>query len=317
MTHGSRADAQGSLRLARSSPPIAAQTHSDLEGRRWSQARRSILLLAPGVAMILVLLILPLLIIAEESLQQYVPGRVGGADDKPYTFSNYTELLDWAYLRYLWDMIRIGLISTILGILIAFPIAHFIARRRSGPLRTICLGFVVGFLFLSVLVRVYSIELAFGAVGFGTELSNFFGTSSSSRAYAEFLVVVGLLYHNVPLSTLVLIGTIQNINPRMLEAAILLGASRCQAHLTITVPLSMNGLVSAFLINYMIAISAFVIPMVLGKGKVVFMSNLIYSRFGEVANYPSGSAIAIALLALSFLMIYGITRAARLAWVSR
>ena len=81
-----------------------------------------------------------------------------------------------------------------------------------------------------------------------------------------------------------------------------------------TVPLSVRGLLAAFLINYTIAISAFVVPMVLGKGKVLFMSNLIYSRFGEASNYPSGAAIAIQLLALALIMIYGITLMARVRW---
>jgi putative spermidine/putrescine transport system permease protein len=53
--------------------------------------------------------------------------------------------------------------------------------------------------------------------------------------------------------------------------------------------------------------SGFVVPMILGKGKVLFISNLIYSRFSEIANYPSGSAIAVAMLFLSLVIIYGIT----------
>jgi ABC-type spermidine/putrescine transport system permease subunit I len=72
------------------------------------------------------------------------------------------------------------------------------------------------------------------------------------------------------------------------------------------VPLSSRGLMSAFVINFTLAISAFVIPMILGKGKILFFSNLIYNRFGETANYPSGSAIAVELLLLSLALIYGL-----------
>ena len=56
--------------------------------------------------------------------------------------------------------------------------------------------------------------------------------------------------------------------------------------MTVTVPLSSRGILSAFLISYTLCISAFVVPMVLGKGKVLFVSNLIYNRFSEIANYP-------------------------------
>lgn len=276
--------------------------------------RGAALLLVPGGILLLFFLILPILNVAEVSFREYVPGRIGGSTEKPYTIFNYVELLHPVYLTFLLDMIRIGLISTIGGITVAYPIAYFIARRRSGRIRTFSIGFLVALLFLSVLVRVYSIELTFGSVGFGRTLAGLMGVSSSSRTYAEFLVIIGLMYHNIPMSALILIGTIQNVNPRLAEAAQALGAPRWKAHLTMTVPLSVRGLLAAFLINYTIAISAFVVPMVLGKGKVLFMSNLIYSRFGEAANYPSGASIAIQLLALALIMIYGITLIARTRW---
>jgi ABC-type spermidine/putrescine transport system permease subunit I len=271
-------------------------------------------LLLPGSALLVFLLVLPLLYVAEQSFREYVPGRIGAAQDSPYTLHNYLELVHPVYLRYLAAMIRIGLLSTLAGVALAYPIAYFIARRRAGRLRTIALGFLVAFLFLSVLVRVYSLELSFGPVGLGPVLSALLGVSRNSREYAEFLVIIGLMHHNVPLSALLLIGTIQNVNPRLAEAAQALGAPRWKAHLSTTVTLSVRGLLAAFLINYTIAISAFVIPMVLGKGKVLFMSNLIYDRFGELTNYPSGAAIAIQLLVLAFAMIYGITRLALARW---
>lgn len=271
-------------------------------------------LLLPGSALLVFLLVLPLLHVAEQSFREYVPGRIGAAQDSPYTLHNYRELVHPVYLRYLAAMIRIGLISTLAGVALAYPIAYFIARRRVGRLRTIALGFLVAFLFLSVLVRVYSLELSFGPVGLGPVLSALLGVSRNSREYAEFLVIIGLMHHNVPLSALLLIGTIQNVNPRLAEAAQALGAPRWKAHLSTTVTLSVRGLLAAFLINYTIAISAFVIPMVLGKGKVLFMSNLIYDRFGELTNYPSGAAIAIQLLVLAFAMIYGITWLALARW---
>jgi ABC-type spermidine/putrescine transport system permease subunit I len=118
----------------------------------------------------------------------------------------------------------------------------------------------------------------------------------------------------IPMSVLILVGTLQNINPRLVEAAQALGASRSTAHLTITVPLSARGTLSAFLIGYTLCISAFVVPLILGKGRLLFISNLIYSRFSEVANYPSGAALSIVLLASSFIVIYLVTRLAAARW---
>ena len=268
--------------------------------------RPAVLLLIPGFLVLTLFLLLPLGNVLLESTKQYIPGGIGGKAGT-FTIANYFELFHPVYLNFLYEMIWMCVISTTAGVAVAFPIGYFVARRKSGRFRTIAIGFLVGMLFLSVLVRVYSIELAFGPVGLGVWLSRVLGVSTNSTVYTQVLVIIGLMHHNVPLSALILVGTIQNVNPRLADAAQALGAPRWRAHLAITVPLSVRGVLSAVLINFSIALSAFINPWVLGKGKVLFMSNLIYNRFGEAANYPSGSAISIQLLLLSLAMIYVIT----------
>jgi putative spermidine/putrescine transport system permease protein len=125
------------------------------------------------------------------------------------------------------------------------------------------------------------------------------------------------MHYVIPIAALTLIGPIQNINPRLAEAAQALGASHVVTHRTITLPLALHGLLSSFLICFTLCISSFVIPMILGKGQIFFVSNLIYSRFQETANYPSGSALAMIMLAVSLAVIYGITRLAQARWVRR
>ena len=103
-------------------------------------------------------------------------------------------------------------------------------------------------------------------------------------------------------------GTIHNVNPALEQVAQSLGAPRWKAFFTITVLLSGRGILSAFLLGYALTISSFVIPMVLGKGIVLFATNLIFNRFSEMAHYPGGAAIAVVMLLLSFLIIYAIVR---------
>ena len=123
----------------------------------------------------------------------------------------------------------------------------------------------------------------------------------------EIVVVAGLLHFTLPMAALTLVGTVQNVNPRLAEAAQTLGASRWLAHLTVTIPMCARGLLSAFLISFTLSVSAFIVPLILGKGRVVFVSNLIYSRFSEIANYPSGAALSLVLLVFSFAIVYAIT----------
>jgi len=277
-------------------------------------SRGALYLLVPALLIFGLLLALPLVNVAQESFRLFVPGRVGSAVDAPLTTHNYRELFTPAYLAYFLDTFRIGLVATLVGLAIGFPIAHHVARMRSGPRRTAWIGFLVAMMFLSALARVYSVSLAFGPVGFLPFFARLTGLNPNSGQVTEALVVLGLLHYMIPISALTLIGTIQNVNPRLAEAAQALGATRWRAHLSITLPLSARGILSAFLISYTLSISAFVIPMVLGRGRVLFVSNLIYSRFSEVANFPSGSAISVVMLALSMLIIYLVTRMATRRW---
>jgi len=130
------------------------------------------------------------------------------------------------------------------------------------------------------------------------------------------MIMLGLLHYVVPMSALVLIGTIQNVNPRLVEAAQALGAAKWKSHLKVTIPLSARGLLSAFLISFTLSISAFVIPMILGKGRVLFISNLIYNRFSEIANYPSGAAISIVLFAVALVIVYVMSRQVNKRWTT-
>ncbi len=277
--------------------------------------RAAVLLLVPGLGILLAFLVLPLANVVEESFRLFEPGRIGAAKDAPYTFFNYAELLNADYLYYFIETARIGLIASITGLVLGFPIAYFIARRLQGIWRKIAIGFLVGVMFLSTLVRVYALQLTFGPTGIAKFLSGLLGVSMNGRFYTELVVIFGLLHYLVPIAAITLLGTIQNVNPRLSEAAQALGAPRWLAHLTVTVPLCIPGLLSAFLISFTLCLSAFVVPMILGKGKVLFVSNLIYSRFSEISNYPSGSAISIIMLILSLAIIYGVTWFVSRWWV--
>lgn len=266
-------------------------------------ARMTLILLAPGLLLLFGIFVLPLLGLGLESLRQYVPGRVGSAVDAPLTLENYRELATASFAGVLYETFKLSAAASLVGLLAAFPLAYCIVRRFSPRQRAACIGLLVMLVLLSMLVRTYALELAFGSVGIARPLLLALGISPTSRGYIEVLVGAGLLHAVMPICTLTLLGTIQNIDPRLCDAAQSLGAPAWKAHLGITVPLALPGLVSAFLIAMTFAISAFVIPMVLGKGRVLFLSNTIYTRFSDVANYPSGAAVSIAMLVISLVVL--------------
>ena len=279
--------------------------------------RSTWLLLTPGIILFLILLVAPITNILDESLRLFVPGRIGAAKDAPYTLFNYIELIDKAYFFYLYETFRFGITVSFISLVIGFPVAYSIARQKSTLFRKLAIGFLIGMMFLNTLVRVYAMQLTFGPTGYAKFISGIFDISPNGRGYTELIVMLGLLHYTIPISVLTLIGTIQNINPRLTEAAQILGSSRLKSHLNITVPLCVPGILSAFLICLTLCLSAFVVPMVLGKGKVLFISNLIYARFSEIANYPSGSAVAIIMLVVSLSVIFIISSFVSSRWSTK
>jgi ABC-type spermidine/putrescine transport system permease subunit I len=271
-------------------------------------------LVLPAIVAIVALLVLPLLLVGDESLRLFVPGHVGSARDAPLTFENYAELVRPAYARYFADTLRISLIASLVALVLAYPIGYRVAREARPRVRRAWIAFLVVMLFLSILIRVYAIALAVGPAGFGRALSALLGLAPNSRAYAELSIILGLLHCLIPMAAIVLLAPLQALNPRLVEAAQALGAPVWKAHATITLPLSARGIAGAFMLCFTFAISAFVIPLVLGQGRVLFVSNLIYSRFGEVGNYPGGAALSITLLSLSVLVVYALDRAAVGRW---
>jgi ABC-type spermidine/putrescine transport system permease subunit I len=261
-------------------------------------------LLVPGLLVLALLMLGPLLNLLDESLREYVSGHVGAAADAKYTIQNYTDLFGSVYLLYIADTFRISLVATAISIVVGFLVAYRIAREQRRLIRKLWLALIVGMLFLSALVRVYSINLLFLPSGVLRKVVVSFGIAPNTALASEIMIVVGMVNQLLPIAILSLIATIQNVNPRLAEAAQALGASRARSQLTITVPLCRRGLIGAFLLTYTLSLSSFVVPMVLGRGQVIFVSNLIYARFAELSNYPSGGALSISLLAISLVIVF-------------
>jgi len=281
-----------------------------------AKAGRTLPLILPGGAVFLVFFFLPLAGLFVESFRLYTPGSIGSSANAPFTLANYAELLTPAFAEFFLETIRISLLASLAGLVFAFVLAYWIARRLEQRRRALAVGLLVTLMFLSVLVRTYALELTFGAAGPLRSLLLALGISPNGRGYIELLVGAGLLHYIIPMATLTLLATIQNVDPRLVDAAQALGAPAWKAHLSITLPLSVRGLLAAFLFAFSFSISAFVIPMILGKGRVLFISNLIYTRFSEIADYPSGAAISIVLFAVAIAFVYVMSRQINRRWAA-
>ncbi|MFQ3457905.1 ABC transporter permease [Bradyrhizobium sp. UFLA01-814] len=272
--------------------------------------KSSLLLLIPATALMVLFLVVPMLMVLDESFRTYSPGRIGAVAGAPLTTENYSELLLPVYARYFLHTYVLAFCASLIAVTIAFPIAYYIARSASPWVRKTWISALIGLMFLNALVRIYAIQLTFGSIGVVAPLMSFIGVDTNGTLYINWVVIAGLLQYAIPISILILIGAIQSLNPRLIEAALSLGASAFEAHLTITTLLCIRGLISSFLVSMTLGVSAFAIPWILGRGRVLFISNLIYSRFSENANFPSGAAISIVMMVLSMLLIFVLSKLA-------
>jgi ABC-type spermidine/putrescine transport system permease subunit I len=272
---------------------------------------RALALIAPALLVLVALLLIPIGMLGVESLRTFVPGHVGGQSEGGFTFQNYRELVEPAYLFYFLDTLRIGLVVSVLALLGAFPLAYCAARAPQKLLRISILGMLVTLLFLSMIARLYAMLMAYGPNGPLNFVVRAFAVGKGKASYAEIEVIFGLLHYVLPVVALMLIGSIQNVDPKLLEAAESLGAPRWLTVLQILVPAALPGILSAFFVSFAMCISNFVVPLILGSGVVLFASNLMYIRFSEVANFPSGAAIGIVMLVLSFAVVFGLSAGVR------
>jgi ABC-type spermidine/putrescine transport system permease subunit I len=266
-------------------------------------------LLAPGAFLLLGLLLAPIALMAVESFHPFVGGRVGAGAG--WTLRNYTELIEPAYAFYFYDTFRIGFIVSAIALLLATPLAWTAARTKRRAVRVSIFGLLIGLLFMSLVARLYAIQMTWGSNGPLAFFGTLIGVPARSTGYAAVPVAIGLLHFVIPMAAIILIGTFQNISPRLEEAAASLGAPRWRVALTVTLPLAAPGLLSAFMIAFAMCISNFVVPLILGRGVVLFTTNLMYVRFSDVANFPSGAAIGVLMFGLAALVVTATTQLVR------
>ena len=120
-------------------------------------------LLAPGAVLLLGLLVAPIALMAVESFHPFVGGRVGAGAG--WTLRNYTELIEPAYAFYFYDTFRIGFIVSAIALLLATPLAWTAARTKRRAVRVSIFGLLIGLLFMSLVARLYAIQMTWGSNG--------------------------------------------------------------------------------------------------------------------------------------------------------
>jgi putrescine transport system permease protein len=221
---------------------------------------------------------------------------------------NYAYLWeDDLYVNTYLNSLRISSISTILCLLIGYPMAYAIVRS-SHTTKHILLMLIILPFWTSFLLRVYAWMglLADQGTINGLLISLGIIDEPLRMLYTEFAVYIGIVYTYVPFMILPLYANMEKLDWTLLEAAADLGARPATTFLTVTLPMTLPGVIAGSLLVFIPATGEFVIPDLLGGGNVQMIGRVLYNEFNANVDWPVASAVAIALLLLLVLpmMLY-------------
>jgi putrescine transport system permease protein len=242
-----------------------------------------------------------------EGLPPYAPPLRHGPEGWEFApnAANFALLVeDPFYLEALLRSLRVASVSALLCLLLGYPMALAIARApehwRNALLLLVVLPFWTSFLLrVTAWIGILQDGGWLNAVLLATGLIS----EKVPLLYTEFAMYLGMTYGYLPFAVLPLYASLSKQDPALLEAAADLGARPWRAFLSVTLPLSLPGLLAAFLLVFIPAVGEFVIPELLGGPSAQLLGRVLWTEFFQNRDWPLASALAVALLLLLVLPI--------------
>ena len=253
-------------------------------------------------------------------MPQSEPGTTSGLtaavmlSNAGFTLQHYERIAgDIFYAEVLWQTLRLGLLTTVLSLLLGYPLAFLIARARRPLTRTLLLMAVIAPMVMGLVVRTYAWLGMFSNTGVinGTLMKLGIIAEPLAILGSEAAVVVALCHIYVPFMILTLTGVIARIDPKLEEAARGMGASRIRAFLEVTLPLSAPGILAGALLVFALAISAYVTPIVIGGYEILTLPMLIFQQVSSSFNLGFAGALGVVLLIVALVLVWAYGRAMR------
>jgi spermidine/putrescine transport system permease protein len=261
--------------------------------------------LAPTALVMILLFFVPLLIALAYSF--LTRGPYGGVFP-PWTFENYRRALDPLYLTILWRSVGLAAASTLLCLLLGFPLALYISRAQRH--RTLLLNLVMLPFWTSFLIRTYAWMFLLRDTGLVNTLLEAVHVIRTplSLLFNDGAVVLGLVYGFLPFMVLPLYATLEKLDPALLDAAFDLGATPWIALWRVVIPLSKPGIAAGCVLVFIPCLGAYLTPDLMGGGKTVMLGNVVQSQFTTARDWPFGAAISLLLMSIVFLVARVLSR---------
>lgn len=255
----------------------------------------------PYVVWVVLMILLPMLLILFYSLTTQGNEIVNFT----FTLNNYIRFFtDHDFLMILWRSLVIAFKTTIICVLLGYPIAYFIARSPNRVRNTLVLAVTLP-TWINMLVRTYS---WIGLLSEGGIIQTLFGLQGTDLLYTEGAVLLGMVYNFIPFMILQINTSLCKMDHSLLEASADLGANKVQTFLRVVFPLSLSGVISGIALVFLPAVSSFFIPKLLGGGQFFLIGNVIENQFITVGEWNFGSAISMIMAVIMMLCMYLIRR---------
>ncbi|MBK9083682.1 MAG: ABC transporter permease [Rhizobiales bacterium] len=242
----------------------------------------------------------------------FIRGEATGALTDETTLANWTGLFrDSFYSELLVSSVTISLVITALTLVLSYPIALYLHRAR-GLRRTVLLVLVISPLLTSAVVRTYGWIAILSDGGLVNSLLKALGLPAQRLIFNTQGVVLGLAEILMPYMILALLAGFGRLDARLEEAAATLGARPRQAFWRVVLPLSLPGVMLGCLLCFVLAVSSFITPKLLGGGRVFLLATEIYDQAIVTLNWPLAATLSMVVLIVFGLALALYARAARL-----
>ena len=256
-------------------------------------------LLFPSLAFYTALLAIPFLGLV---VMGFLTTSQSGLFKAEFTLSNYVKvLLDTFYISIIWTTLRLSIETTALCLLFGYPVAFWLAEQ-SPRTRKIVILFLLFPLLLSTVIRIYGWIVVLGRSGLINQLlvSSGFVDKPVAFLYHETTVLLGMATILIPYSIVNITNTLITIDPALKEAGAIHGASPWRVFISVTLPLSRPGILSAMLIVFSVSMSTYLISLLLGGPRVKLLGNVVFDATSSF-NWPLGAALAVVLVILTMI----------------
>lgn len=220
-----------------------------------------------------------------------------------FTLENFAKFFDPVFFKVLWISLRIAFITTLICLVIGYPLAYAISKTKPET-QTLLILLVTIPMWINMLVRTYAWVSIINDNGLINSLLGLVGIAPIKMMFTDFAVMLGMVYNFLPFMIMQIYNVLNKMDRSLQDASYDLGATPFQTFWRVTFPLSLPGVISGITLVFLPTLSTFVIPKLLGGGSYVLIGNLIENQFISIGDYHFGSAISLIMAVLIMLSTY-------------